>query len=438
MAGLDFSTLPQQLVNGILLGAIYALIALGYTMVYGVLRLINFAHGEVFMLGAYMALFVSWNLGFGQGGNAAGMSPDLLRMVSLGVFVFGALCLAGFFALRKSPRRPRSLVGLGSVCVGLGVAGLGVAFLQPQASTLFTMLILSMAACGTVGVLIEFLAYRPMREQPRIAALITAIGVSLLLQYGGALVLPTSPPPSINEQVNPYRGSTEINLVKPDERLVATYNAAKTNYETANAQYESVRSQTPPPSPEVLKAARDARNDADRAMGDLQRTYDNSGIRIRIPNGQLIMLITTLALMAVMTYLVKYTAAGRAMRAVSHDFDSAALMGVNVSRTVSFTFLLGSVLAGAGAMMNATFIGTPLTTFYGMQPGVKAFVAAVLGGIGNIPGAVLGGLLMGVAETLVVWTDNSNYRDAIAFVILIVVLLFRPGGLLGSAKVEKV
>jgi branched-chain amino acid transport system permease protein len=126
------------------------------------------------------------------------------------------------------------------------------------------------------------------------------------------------------------------------------------------------------------------------------------------------------------------------MRAVAHDFDSAALMGVNVNTVITFTFVLGSALAGAGAMMTATFLGTPLTTFYGLQPGVKAFVAAVLGGIGNIPGAVLGGLLMGVAETFVVWLGYSAYRDAIAFVILIVVLLFRPGGLLGSSKVEKV
>jgi branched-chain amino acid transport system permease protein len=150
------------------------------------------------------------------------------------------------------------------------------------------------------------------------------------------------------------------------------------------------------------------------------------------------MLVTTLVLMVLLRWLVMKTPAGRAMRAVSHDFDSAALMGVNVSRTITFTFLIGSMLAGAGAMMNATFIGTPLTTFYGLQPGVKAFVAAVLGGIGNIPGAVLGGLLMGVAETTVVWLGYSSFRDAIAFVILIVVLLFRPGGLLGSSKVEKV
>jgi branched-chain amino acid transport system permease protein len=126
------------------------------------------------------------------------------------------------------------------------------------------------------------------------------------------------------------------------------------------------------------------------------------------------------------------------MRAVAHAFDSAALMGVNVNSIVTFTFVLGSALAGAGAMMTATFLGTPLSTFYGLAPGVKAFVAAVLGGIGNIPGAVLGGLLMGLAENTVVWLGYSNYRDAIAFIVLIIVLLFKPGGLMGSSKVEKV
>jgi branched-chain amino acid transport system permease protein len=151
------------------------------------------------------------------------------------------------------------------------------------------------------------------------------------------------------------------------------------------------------------------------------------------------MFLTTIVLMAIMTYLVMFTRPGRAMRAASHDFDSASLMGVNVNTVVMFTFLLGSALAGAGAMMNATFLsGIKVDTFFGLLPGVKAFVAAVLGGIGNIPGAVLGGLLMGVAENLVVWAGYDAYRDALAFVVLIVVLLFRPGGLLGSAKVEKV
>src|SRR5690606_398335 len=133
------------------------------------------------------------------------------------------------------------------------------------------------------------------------------------------------------------------------------------------------------------------------------------------------------------------TKKGRAMRAVSHDFDAAALMGINVDGIVTFTFLIGSVLAGAGAMMVATFYsGTKIDTFFGMLFGVKAFVAAVLGGIGNIPGAVLGGLLMGLTESLVIWAGYSGYKDAVAFVVLIAVLMFRPGGLLGSAKVEKV
>ena len=151
------------------------------------------------------------------------------------------------------------------------------------------------------------------------------------------------------------------------------------------------------------------------------------------------MLGATLVIMAALWFLVKHTRKGRAMRAVSHDFSASSLMGINVDSIVTFTFILGSVLAGAGAMMYATFIpGTKIDTFFGMAPGLKAFTAAVLGGIGNIPGAVLGGLLMGIAENLVVWAGYDNYRDAIAFVILIVVLLFRPGGILGSAKVEKV
>jgi branched-chain amino acid transport system permease protein len=129
---------------------------------------------------------------------------------------------------------------------------------------------------------------------------------------------------------------------------------------------------------------------------------------------------------------------GRQMRAVSHDFDSASLMGINVNKVVTVTFVIGSALAGAGAMMCATFLGTPLQTYVGVTWGVKAFVAAVLGGIGNIPGAVLGGLLIGIAEVLAVWAGASAWRDAIAFVILIAVLLFKPSGLLGSAKVEKV
>ena len=385
VAGLNFSTLPQQLVFGIGLGAIYALIALGYTMVYGVLRLINFAHGEVFMLGAYVALFVSWALGF---------SPQAV--------------------------------------LGHDVAS--------NAVNLFIMLFASMIVCAVIGMLIEFFAYRPMRNQPRIAALITAIGVSLLLQYGGALFLPNSPPPSISEQVNHYRGALTITIVPPTKSLQTQLDEATKTFDEAETKYkEQLKNEkdefnlTPEGS-----ALRKTKQEAERNLRGIQDKIDDSSVTVRIPTGQLIMLITTIVLMLLLRQLVMKTATGRGMRAVSHDFDSAALMGVNVNRIISITFLIGSALAGAGAMMNATFLGTPLTTFYGVQPGVKAFVAAVLGGIGNIPGAVLGGFVMGLAETMVVWAGYSSYKDAVAFVILIAVLMFKPGGLLGSSKVEKV
>ena len=386
VAGVDFNTLPQQLVNGLLLGAIYALIALGYTMVYGVLRLINFAHGEVYMLGAYVALYVSYLLGYG---------PDV-----------------------KNPA-PSSVLNL------------------------LIMLVASMVVCSLVGLAIERFAYRPMRTHSRIASLITAIGVSLLLQYGGALFLPTSPPPQhfrerkpvpwagayvhldLSSEVDPRAGSSPSTLGNPSrQRLCGVAQGAPRR---GHIQ--------PAPDGQALKKAS---QEADDKVSALQQQSDVKSVKLIIQTGQAVMLVSTVVLMGLLTYMVLFTRRGRAMRAVAHDFDSAALMGVNVNSIVAFTFVLGSSLAGAGAMMTATFLGTPMTTFYGLAPGVKAFVAAVLGGIGNIPGAVIGGLLMGIAENLVVWAGYSNYRDAIAFVILIVVLMFRPGGLMGSSKVEKV
>jgi len=383
VAGLEFSTLPQQLVNGILLGAIYALIALGYTMVYGVLKLINFAHGEVFMLGAYGALFTSWSLGFNEQAGRNSSDPTVLVM----------------------------------------------------------MLLASMTLCGLAGVFIERLAYRPIRNQARIASLITAIGLSLLLQYAGQLVLPSSPPPSISDKANPFRGNVEIPLRSADQTLLAKANELKTVSETTKAEFdEQLKSEKSafdlsPRGKELKEKFQQSERDYKNALNDANK----GALNIIIPQGQLIMLGTTILLMILLTWLVMYTKAGRAMRAASLDFDAASLMGINVNTVVTFTFFIGSALAGAGAMMSATFLGgTKIDTFFGMLPGVKAFVAAVLGGIGNIPGAVLGGLLMGVAETLVIWSGNGNYKDAVAFVVLIVVLLVKPGGLLGSNKVEKV
>ena len=383
VAGLEITTLPQQVINGILLGAIYALIALGYTMVYGVLKLINFAHGEVFMLGAYGALFVSWMLGY-------------------------------------SPTGPQG---------------------QSNALNLVLMLLGAMLICGIAGVIIERFAYRPLRNSPRIASLITAIGLSLLLQYGGQIFILNGTPQSINSKVNPYSGDFNISLKSPSVELLKKAELLKPEMERTKAAFQA---QLPKEkskfdlSPEGDRLQKEAQA-AERAYQSSIDEANHNAVKVQIPKGQAILLTVTIILMGLLTYLVMFTKQGRAMRAVSHDFNAASLMGVSVDSIITFTFVLGSALAGAGAMMYATFLpGTKIDTFFGMAPGVKAFVAAVLGGIGNIPGAVLGGLLMGVAENLVVWAGYDNYRDAIAFVVLIIVLLFRPGGILGSSKVEKV
>ncbi len=379
-----FSTLPEQLVNGLFLGAVYALIALGYTMVYGVLRLINFAHGEVYMLGAYTALLVSWMLGFAPG----------------------------------------HLTG------------------EASALNLMILLLASMAVCACVGVVIERFAYRPMRRSSRISALITAIGVSLLLQNGGALFLPNSPPQSISEQINPYRDrSYTLTLKSPPPELRQEVDRAKTLFEERDSAFQTYLQATGStafdlaPEGEVLRRSM---QDAERDYRNAAARLDTGGVKIRLQLSRILILFTAIGLMLLLRYLVMNTKVGRAMRAVAHDLDSSALMGIPVNRIVLIAFMIGSSLAGAAAMMTATFMGTTLTTFSGLLPGVKAFVAAVLGGIGNIPGAVLGGLLMGVAETLVVWMNFSEYKDAIAFVVLFAVLLLRPGGILGSSAVEKV
>lgn len=295
----------QQLINGLTSGAIYALIAVGYTMVYGILKLINFAHGEVFMMGAMVSLLLAGTLGW---------------------------------------------TGPGALLVLLGVAVL---------------------ACAVLGFLIERLAYRPLRHQPRITSLITAIGVSLLLQYGGQQVF------------------------GPTDRVF----------------------------PEVWPA--------------LTGHISPGGVVISFID--ITVLGLTLLFMLGLTYIVMYTKIGLALRAVSFNFDTASLMGININRVVSFTFVLGSALAAAGGLLYAIKYLT-INPLSGLIPGLKAFVAAVLGGIGSIPGAVAGGILLGLIEVLVVgYVENgSQYKDGVAFVILIVILLVKPSGLFGRSVVEKV
>lgn len=287
----------QQLVNGISLGSIYALIALGYTMVYGIIKLINFAHGDVFMIGAFI----------------------------------------GFYA----------------------ITGWGLGF--------FPALIVSMVACAIFGVIIERIAYKRLRNATRIAALITAIGVSLLIEYGFIY----------------FRGAG-----------LETY-------------------------PNVLPT----------------KTFDVFGAQIS--SKSLLILGTSIVLMLVLQFIVHKTKTGKAMRAVSHDIDAAKLMGINVDRTISATFAIGSALAGAAGVIFGAYY-TKIEPLMGVIPGLKAFVAAVLGGIGIIPGAMVGGLLLGVVETVVSALGFSLWRDAAAFIILILILIFRPAGLFGKNSREKV
>jgi branched-chain amino acid transport system permease protein len=295
----------QQLVNGITWGSVYALIALGYTMVYGILRLINFAHGDVYMLGAFFAYFGARWMG-------AASHPNPLRAL--------------------------------------------------------LVLVASMIGCGLVGLVIERFAYKPVRGSSRLAALITAIGVSLLLENGGILMFGADP--------------------KFFPQIIPAFNL-------------------------------------------------RLGRGVTISNQQVIILAVSLTLMLGLRFIVMYTRVGKAMRAVSHNHTAAALMGISVDRIISFTFVLGSMLAAAAGVLVA-LQNPKIEPLMGIMPGLKAFVAAVLGGIGNIPGAVLGGLVMGIAEVMVVGYLSPTYRDAIAFVLLILILLFRPAGILGRATAEKV
>jgi len=291
------ASILQQLLNGVILGSVYALLALGYTMVYGIIKLINFAHGDVYMLGAYFGYFFIkiWHLNF------------------------------------------------------------------------FVALILSMIVSAGVGVLIELIAYRPLRHSPRIAVLISALGVSFLLENGMSYA------------------------VGSDKRAFPQA--------IATVQYH---------------------------VGQLQ-----------ISNIQLLIIGTSVVLMLALTLIVQKTKMGRAMRAVSADQEAAVLMGINVNRTISFTFAIGSALAAAGGVLIGLYYNN-IDPLMGMTPGIKAFVAAVLGGIGIIPGAALGGWLIGILETLTQAVGLSDYKDAVVYGILILILLWKPTGILGNQGREKV
>ena len=287
----------QQVINGLMLGSVYALLALGYTMVYGIIKLINFAHGDIYMLGAYFGYF-------------------FIKVLHLNFFI---------------------------------------------------ALILAMAVSAVIGVLIEYIAYRPLRHSPRIAVLISALGISFLLENG----------------------------------MTYLYGSDQRSF------------------PQAIKTVQ----------------YHFYGIQVS--NIQLIISVTSVVLMLLLTYVVKRTKMGRAMRAVSADPDAATLMGININHTISFTFAIGSALAAAGGVLIGLYYNS-IDPLMGMTPGLKAFVAAVLGGIGIIPGAAVGGWLIGILETMVQATSFSAYKDAVVYAMLIVILLIKPTGILGKNKREKV
>ena len=289
--------LLQQIINGLSLVSIYALIALGYTMVYGIIKLINFAHGDIYMIGAFIGLYCGKNLGL----------------------------------------------------------------------SLLPTLIISMIGAALCGVIIEKVAYKPLRNSQRITLLITAIGISLLLENGMKLAVGSSP--------------------KAFPKLLST---------------------------EVIK------------LGSLS-----------LETSKILMLVVSIMLVVFLQFIVFKTKIGKAMRAASYDIEAASLMGINVNNIISITFAIGSALAGAaGVLVSLAF--KVVEPYMGMIPGLKAFIAVVLGGIGSIPGALIGGLLIGLTETLTKAYISTILSDAIVFAILIIILLVKPSGLLGIKINEKV
>ena len=301
--------LLQQLFNGLSLGAIYALIAIGYTMVYGIIGMINFAHGEIYMIGAYTGLVTLAALGPQHG---------------LPVYLVIAL-----------------------------------------------MLVVAVFITGVYGFAVEQVAYKPLRSSPRLVALISAIGMSIFLQNWVAL----------------GQGARDMAV------------------------------------PSLLPGA--------------LRFGDESGFEIFVPYTRVLIIAVTVVLMVALTLYIKHSRMGRASRACAQDMHMAGLLGIDVNRVISFTFILDAVLAAVGGVLIALAVGK-LNPFIGFIVGVKAFTAAVLGGIGSIPGAMLGGVLLGVAETFAAAYISSEYKDIVAFGLLVLILLFRPTGLLGKPEVEKV
>ncbi|ALM82594.1 high-affinity branched-chain amino acid ABC transporter permease LivH [Bordetella sp. N] len=301
--------LTQQFFNGLSLGAIYALIAIGYTMVYGIIGMINFAHGEIYMIGAYVGLVTLTAIGTQSG--------------------------------------------------------------MPVYLVVAAMLVVAMAVTGAYGFAVERVAYRPLRGSPRLVALISAIGMSIFLQNWMAL----------------GQGARDMAV------------------------------------PNIISGA--------------LQFHMGSDFGVTIPYSRVMIIVVTVVLMIALSLYIRHSRLGRASRACSQDMHMANLLGIDTNRVISFTFVLGAMLAAVGGVLVAVTIGK-LNPFIGFIVGIKAFTAAVLGGIGSIPGAMLGGVLLGLVETFAAAYLSSQYKDIVAFLLLVLILLFRPTGLLGKPEVEKV
>jgi branched-chain amino acid transport system permease protein len=362
----------DTLLNGLGLGAIYAFIALGYTMVYGIIRLINFAHGEVFMVGAYIGIFALRDLG-----------------------------------IERLPL-PQPWPQVVSVAVTLLLAGLGA---------------------GLLAVIIERLAYRPVRRAGRIAALLTAVGVSLLLQNLTLRLFTATP--RAGPVPREWTALADLPATAPaplfrDRTLVLAGGGTERTSELVALKGAP------------LSAEMRARLESEGTTGLYAKTVFTK------KEHQAFVLVLLLLSAPLLWFLVRKTRTGKAMRAVSEDMDVARLMGIPIDRVVMMTFFLGAFVAGMGGVAYSATYGK-VEPMLGFLPGLKAFIAAVIGGIGSLPGALLGGLVLGVVEALLPfalramgWQEAYGWTDAIAFAFLILVLLVKPTGLLGRPLREKV
>lgn len=453
----------QTLMQGLAVGSLYALIALGYTMVYGILKFINFAHSDVFVMGAWISFSVAMCAGFGPGEHAS-IAPWVPWVA--GVFSAAAV---GSAVYQRAIRKGSTGTSLSNIMVMMAIWAWALIALVlvtrgMRASGNQTLalagggmvLLVAMGTCGLLGFTVERLAYRPLRKAPRINVLITAIGVSLLLQNTGQLEWmfgkSPRPMPTLLQDVmlNDTTMGTGALTVDQGGRTVRLAQPIKLEQ---GRQYRleitapgrgvtQVNISVPRDGAEVPAGEQVGIVPAFRQATTGEETYRL--IRFPLVPIRLLDVIgagTAVGLMILLNWLVFGTKVGRAMRAVSFNPSHAALMGINVDRIISFTFVLGATLAAAAGFLWVQIYPATL-----QQPaaagwvllGLKAFVAAVVGGIGNIRGAMLGGVLIGVLEFLGAKYLSTELRDFYVFVLLIVVLLVRPSGIMGTSVTEKV